>query len=750
METGGRLPVRITWKLAVLTAALLTEGVFSRWLGIVLDPPEATCLSIAFLVLVGLVLFSPSFKLREVVSLPKIPVLIPVCLLAFPRLAPQAAFPVFSLLLIQSICAFLPDPAGQAALGGFLVVLPVVLFRILGLFPEPLVIGILLLAGYLIGELYEMKFRGASVHKWIRTLCTMFFGIAGSAVVTALAGLSLVLLIFLFGREIPLSFTPGKVIIDEGHASTESAHMKLGLADPLKGNYGHGCLVDVLRSWGFSVELADKPLRSTTLADSCILVLIMPSRPYSPQEVDAIHRFVKRGGSLLGIGDHTDLDGAMSHLNPLFEPLGLMLEFDAVKIPAGNAHHLQFGRHPAVRGVRDLSISTGASISGPKMVPLLWTRSSTYADRGQWRQGRGYLDNRVHDPSEAVGFQVLAAAARPEKGTVALVGDSSCFQNTNLFCNLPFARSLFSWLSSRSSPRPFTALAIFGVILATALLTFAASSRYQTGLRALSIVVVLVAGVLLGELKLSEASFARNEPPGKPVVGLDLAHSPRFDLYYRTADKQPGEYLDSLCLQMVRLGITPRLITGTGWSQESLKGCRGLVIPPIGRELSPDEVGMVRTFIETGGRVFTFTGGAGSRVKPVPRAATAWLTEFGIHVDPEPLWLKLPVIRPDGLVGHYRPPPYQAVFSADEGLLTNVLKLYLDDPHEVHGTEPCMTLQEVPVAGLHSAGRGGLVVVGDPEVFLDHHMEDTGGVYDAHKVTFCRNIVKYLAGGEIP
>ncbi len=721
-----------------------------------LGPPEANCISIALLVLVGLVLFSPSFKLREMFTLLKIPVLIPVFLLVFPRLSPPAAFPVFSLLLLQSICAFLPEPAGQAALGGFLVVLPVVLFRILGLFPEPAVIGILLVTGYLIGELYEMKFRGASIHKWVRTICTMFFGIAGSAVVTALAGLSLALLVFLFGRESLLSFTPGKVVIDEGHASTESAHVKLGLDDPLKGNYGHGCLVDVLRSWGFSVELTDQPLSGTTLADSCILVLIMPSQPYSPQEVDAIHRFVKRGGSLLGIGDHTDLDGAMSHLNPLFEPLGLRLEFDAVKIPAGNAHHLQFGRHPAVSGVRELSISTGASISGQKMVPLLWTRSSTYSDRGQWKQGRGYLGNRVHDRSEMVGFQVLAAAARPEKGTVALIGDSSCFQNTNLFCNLPFARSLFSWLSSRSSPRPFTVLAVFGVILATALLTFAASSRYQTGLRVLSLVVILVAGMLLSDVKLSRVSFTLNEPPGKPVVGLDLAHSPLFDLYYRAAYKQSGEYLDSLCLQMVRLGITPRLITGTEWSQESLKGCRGLVIPPIGRELGPDEVGMVRSFIETGGRVFTFTAAAGSRVKPVPRAATAWLAEFGIRVDPEPLWLKMPVIRPDGLVGHYRPPPYLAVFSVDEGLFTNVPKLYLDNPHAVYGTEPCMTmqegtmLQEVPVAGVHSTGRGGLVVAGDPELFLDHHMEDTGGVYDAHKLTFCRNIVKYLAGDEIP
>jgi hypothetical protein len=82
------------------------------------------------------------------------------------------------------------------------------------------------------------------------------------------------------------------------------------------------------------------------------------------------------------------------------------------------------------------------------------------------------------------------------------------------------------------------------------------------------------------------------------------------------------------------------------------------------------------------------------------------------------------------------------------GLFHRVNRFLLDVPVMVAGGEPFLSLEGYPVGVRKSVGQGELLVIGDEELMLDGHLEDSRGIFDADKVVFWRNLLQYLAGGE--
>ncbi len=79
-------------------------------------------------------------------------------------------------------------------------------------------------------------------------------------------------------------------------------------------------------------EVASPPKDSIEPADleeTQILVLINSPKVWDERERRVIDDFVARGGSLLVLGDHTDVFGLMRGFNSLLEPLGIQFRFDS-------------------------------------------------------------------------------------------------------------------------------------------------------------------------------------------------------------------------------------------------------------------------------------------------------------------------------------------------------------------------------------------------------------------------------------
>ena len=72
------------------------------------------------------------------------------------------------------------------------------------------------------------------------------------------------------------------------------------------------------------------PYDDELLSGYDVLILKTPEEPIPDAEIAAIDRFVRRGGGLLLVGDHTNLLGMGTHLNALSARHGIRFRYDSV------------------------------------------------------------------------------------------------------------------------------------------------------------------------------------------------------------------------------------------------------------------------------------------------------------------------------------------------------------------------------------------------------------------------------------
>lgn len=110
---------------------------------------------------------------------------------------------------------------------------------------------------------------------------------------------------------------------------------------PEHGNYGrlssgmYGMLPPYLESFGAKVVISPD-MSQEDLRDADAAVLIFPDQPWAAGQLEGIWDFVRRGGSLLVLGEHTtrDRDGK-TRFNDALEPTQMRVAFDSATFAVG-------------------------------------------------------------------------------------------------------------------------------------------------------------------------------------------------------------------------------------------------------------------------------------------------------------------------------------------------------------------------------------------------------------------------------
>jgi hypothetical protein len=91
-----------------------------------------------------------------------------------------------------------------------------------------------------------------------------------------------------------------------------------------------GLLPVYCRAEGYDFSVIDKDtIEPDDLEKTQFLVLINSPKIWGQAERRSVLNFVARGGSLLVLGDHTDVFGLMRGFNSLLGPLGIKFRFDS-------------------------------------------------------------------------------------------------------------------------------------------------------------------------------------------------------------------------------------------------------------------------------------------------------------------------------------------------------------------------------------------------------------------------------------
>lgn len=178
---------------------------------------------------------------------------------------------------------------------------------------------------------------------------------------------------------------------------------------PVTGEYGErsagmfGILPEFIRAAGFTVR-RESEISNRTLHGCSTLVVINLQKSFTPEEHEAVWRFVSQGGSLLALGDHTGLAGIREPFNDLLKPVGIELNFDSAHYISDWDHAFETFPHPVTQGVperREIGISVGASLKVPASAVPVVTAQYGFSDIGNANNADGaFLGDRRYNQGE--------------------------------------------------------------------------------------------------------------------------------------------------------------------------------------------------------------------------------------------------------------------------------------------------------------------------------------------------------------
>jgi len=274
----------------------------------------------------------------------------------------------------------------------------------------------------------------------------------------------------------PLSLEGKKIVVHEKGF--------LNWLKPKHGDYGrlsvgmYGMLTEFVQSYGARC-LVSPELSESDLQGADLLVLIFPNKPWAEGQLERIWKFVREGGSLLVLGEHTvrEKDGG-NRFNDALRPTALRVAFDSAMFEVGGwLESYEAISHPATLGLEDHRNEFGAVIGASVEThwparPLLIGRHG-FSDPGDpsndESKGGSMMGNHKYDAGEKLGDQLLAAEQRLGRGRVVVFGDTSGFSNSILFGSHDFVARLFAYLCDG---RWVSAVRLWGTGLGLALLVF--------------------------------------------------------------------------------------------------------------------------------------------------------------------------------------------------------------------------------------------------------------------------------------
>jgi len=223
------------------------------------------------------------------------------------------------------------------------------------------------------------------------------------------------------------------VLFDNGHGE----RFLIGESGPLQ----LSGLAGVIQASGVRVAALQEPISDESLAGADALVLSGAFKPLHPREIEALLRFMQRGGRL----------AVMLHIAP---PLGSLLDRLALSYTNGvilerenvidgepqNFRVNHFGSHPVLQGIKQFSVygAWGLMNRNDKARMVASTTPQAWVD---------LQHDKIQKKGNTAAFGVLGAGDYG-KGGFLVFGDDAIFQNKFLDAdNKALAVNLAGWLS---------------------------------------------------------------------------------------------------------------------------------------------------------------------------------------------------------------------------------------------------------------------------------------------------------------
>jgi len=493
-------------------------------------------------------------------------------------------------------------------------------------------------------------------------------------------------------------------------------------ATPLGVGFGmFGALPFFLEQDGMNVAaIGIEDIEAGELANADVLVTINNPRVWTVAQRHRIDEFLAVGGSLLVLGDHTDVFGCKKGFDSLLGAYGMGFRFDSAYHASSSWYGCAVSsHHPALttgEGQLVLGHGIGASLQVEAGVESLIRGRFAFGDRGVRGNTMGaFLGNYHYEVGEIVGDLSLAAWTRVGRGRVVAYGDTSAFQGGSIpHAYRSHVLPLMGWLgrpagiAESPSYRLLVTMLVFGVIGLVVL------RRRVAPLAAVSIAAVACVAAPAWACWSAPVVACLHD---KIVVDQSLGP---MTGHYDVGMNQTGPLYSTLA----RSGL--HAITGHDLERDLERRPRGIVMVAPTQRLSEHQTTRLLDYIESGGALLV-AAGLESRA-----AVETLLATVGLDIAPVPLG----VVPPESVSGPERMEP------RTRGGWPLVLEPEVED-----------RARDLFHYGAHSLammlriGSGRLVWIGDDQFFSGKNIESRGMVWPGN-VRFVDQVFAQLFDGD--
>lgn len=494
----------------------------------------------------------------------------------------------------------------------------------------------------------------------------------------------------------------GRVMVVERHSAWEPTTRPYDTESYGEdASYTYAAIYDYCsRFFEMSRLMPKDPIDDDTLSKCDVLMVKIPTEAYEPKELDAITRFVERGGGLLLVGDHTNFERSSTYLNDIARPFGFKYAHDLlfqVGSPYVEWKEWPVIRHPVLQNVPSMYFAGTCTIDPGRS----WGRA-VVQDVRKWSLQPDYhtpnfFPQAMYRPEMRYGAFIQAWATRYGRGRVLAFTDSTLFSNFSAFepGKPELMLGMLQWLNYTSPLDPLAVrLPLLIVLLLVGLAAFVVGLRATRRLSAtwLALTAAGVFGATLTSMFVVEGQQAAMPAPKavRPMTEIVFDRTVSDVVLCRggfTTDGKGAGF--GLVEQWIpRLGYFPKRRSG----QEAFSGNALVVICPS-RSVTDQYRQQLVDYVQGGGRLLVIDS-----TDNTSTTANGLLWPFGLSLS-----------AALGTKGHLR----QTDVWPD---------IPIESAFAIHGGEPFLWVGGTPVGARVKFGKGEVMAIGCGAIFNDKGM----------------------------
>jgi hypothetical protein len=425
--------------------------------------------------------------------------------------------------------------------------------------------------------------------------------------------LGVLFLVASFGFHDPGKLKKGRILIDEKHSDWEKTTRPYDTEwYGVDSGYNYASIADYL-TYFYKVERIFDEITPELLSNHDILILKIPSHAFSQREIEAILEFVKEGGGLYLIGDHTNVFGSGHYLNQIARHFGFVFRYDCLFDFENTFNEVYTPSpilpHPIVNRMPPFLFAVSCSIE-----PLSLRNERVILANGLKALDIDYaIENfypRARNITEMTfGSYIQMIGVKYGKGRVSGFTDSTVFSNFSAF--IPGKPELFlgtmDWLNRSNQLQWLNRLFLILSLLAfgsTIILFVSGSQKVSSELGILLLLVILGVSTwsacLYGLTRINHANYPLPEPHTQPLRVCFEKETSEYELPLTEFVENFDQSYAIFYQWVLRLGYFPQV-------GNTLEGCleEGNLVILINpqHEFHPQKIEKIKTYLDQGGNI---------------------------------------------------------------------------------------------------------------------------------------------------